>query len=400
MRGKYVSPSPSIVLDFSETLSGAFAGRLLGGLAANVIMVEPAEGSPTRSLPPLDSAAGSGESFASHFVNAGKRSIAVAYAHSGSAALIYDLLAAADIVIGDTDPPTEAAVDFPSIVRRTNPSAVVVWITPFGRTQPYSPKDCPPPLIRYSSSGSLALNGRPGLPPLMPGYGLSEYMPGVVAAICAIAWRRHVSKTNSGQLVDLSAAETDHFTSVYSSVTAAYSGKQESRPVASTRNFGIFECADGHIGIHSLFEQSMLERLFIVLGLPSEYANPPLADSSWDAWLDERRSLIANRVRTMPGRPLVRQALEAHVPFGMVNYVPDLLHSFESLNSDMYFASIQHPITGQESFPIRPIRLEDPFSSTSRAPLLGEHTVDVLREIGYADAQIEKSCMDGVCIQL
>ena len=188
---------------------GELCGRLLNDLGADVIKVEPPEGSPSRSLPPLDPLTPEHSLFFT-MRNCGKRSVVIDPADAASMAAFESLLASADGLVGSAEPGAAAAVGAPELeaeaIAARHPHLVVASITAYGRTGPYAGRDVPGSVID-ATSGMCWKAGLPEREPLMPPGNISGDIAGLMAAfaiVCALIQR---CSHGAGQLIDLSANE-------------------------------------------------------------------------------------------------------------------------------------------------------------------------------------------------
>src|SRR5262245_28882672 len=183
------------VLDLADQ-SGALAGRLLAGLGADVVLVEPPAGSPLRRIPPFFDGGPEGErSLFFWFYAAGKRSLVLDPA--ADSALLDRLAARADVLI-ETGPPGGTAA-----LRAAHPRLVVASITPFGQAGPYRDWRSSD-LVAQAMGGMLAVSGFADGPPLHS-LGLQAYhQAGVLAATGVLAALLARDRTGRGQHVDVS----------------------------------------------------------------------------------------------------------------------------------------------------------------------------------------------------
>ena len=188
---------------------GELCGRLLSDLGADVIKVEPPEGSPSRSLPPLDPLTPEHSLFFT-MRNCGKRSVVIDPADAASMANFEALLASADVLVGSAESGAAAAVGAPELeadaIAARHPHLVVTSITAYGRTGPYAGRDVPGSVVD-ATSGMCWKAGLPEREPLMPPGNISGDVAGLTAAfaiVCALIQRL---THGGGQLIDLSANE-------------------------------------------------------------------------------------------------------------------------------------------------------------------------------------------------
>ena len=188
---------------------GELGGRLLSDLGADVVMVEPPEGSPSRWLPPLDPLTAEHSLFFT-MRSCGKRSVVLDFGTADGRASLEALLASADVLIDSAEPGAHAAAGRPELeaeaVASRHPHLVVASVTAYGRTGPYAGRDVPGSVID-ATSGMCWKAGLPEREPLMPPGNISGDVAGLVAAfaiVCALIQR---CGHGAGQVIDVSANE-------------------------------------------------------------------------------------------------------------------------------------------------------------------------------------------------
>ena len=225
------------VLDLADG-SGAFAGRLLADLGADVVCVEPPGGGRLRYMGPFAGDEAGVERGLHHlFLGAGKRSVVLDRATTAGAERFDALVAAADVVI-DTDPLDHGAL------RRLNPALIHVSVTPFGlsgaRSQ-WRGTD----LVCGAAAGLVWLNGAPADPPNHPGGNQAHKMAGLVAATAALValTGRALGKGAAGVHVDVSVQEAAAYATLQTSNPAIleWQGTVPRRPGLTA----VHRCADG-----------------------------------------------------------------------------------------------------------------------------------------------------------
>ena len=188
---------------------GELGGRLLSDLGADVVMVEPPEGSPSRRLPPLDPLTPEHSLFFT-MRSCGKRSVVLNLGTEDGRASLEALLASADVLIDSAEPGARTAAGRPELeaeaVAGRHPHLVVASVTAYGRTGPYAGRDVPGSVID-ATSGMCWKAGLREREPLMPPGNISGDVAGLVAAfavVCALIQR---CGHGAGQLIDVSANE-------------------------------------------------------------------------------------------------------------------------------------------------------------------------------------------------
>lgn len=364
------------VLDLCDQ-KGALAGKLLAGLGADVVLVEPPSGSPLREIPPLWEGLPAAErSLFFWFYAAGKRSLVLDPASHGGAALLARLAATADVLI-ESDSPGRLAgtVARPDVLMAGNPRLIVASITPFGQHGPYRDWKTSD-TVAQALGGMLYVNGHPDRPPLRS-LGLQAYhQAGIFAATGVIA----ALLAGRGQLVDVSvqaavAAALEHVPGFWHQ-----DGRIARRQgtLHWTRYFRVGRCRDGWVMHCTLGDWTSLLEWMKADGMGSTVDDPALEDikvrqaeaerlfDALDAWA--ARYTVAE---------LARGAQLRRIPYAAVQ-PPEALLRDPHLGERGFFVPIEHPDLGRSvPFPGAPFRLGDAPWRTARPPRLGEHTREV-----------------------
>ncbi len=193
------------VLDLSEEL-GAFCGRILADLGADVIKIEPPSGDPARRLGPFYHDHPHSERSLFWFIHqAGKRGITLDLASASGRALLMQLLERADVVV-ESSPPgylTRLGIG-PETLLAEKPDLILTSITPFGQSGPYRDYQAGD-LELMALSGCMSVAGEPGQPPVRISHPQAGYWAGTYAAAGTILALVHRGQTGEGQQVDVSA---------------------------------------------------------------------------------------------------------------------------------------------------------------------------------------------------
>ncbi|HUY21435.1 MAG TPA: CoA transferase [Acidimicrobiales bacterium] len=370
------------VLELTDE-SAEYCGRLLAGLGADVVKVEPAEGAPSRHIGPfLDDEPGPDRSLAFWADNVGKRSV-VALDDTDVVALC----AAADVVVHTLRPAQAAArgLDVDALHERA-PGLVVCAVTPFGQDGPWADY-LADDLVLMALGGSMAACGYgPGgggvydTPPLASHGDQAWRTASTYAAIAvlgALAWR---AESGQGQLIDVSAHECSASMTEWHLMTYLCSGGVHRRGPHPT-----LTAADGRqvaalnpdfLGPHVF--AGML-RMLEDEGVAGELSDPAFADPVHRAgnYREVWRALKRLAARH-DGETLYRLGQGAGLPWGVIRSPEEVLDD-RHLRARGHFVELEHPELGRSvTYCGAPfVAHGSPWVMERRPPLLGEHTDEV-----------------------
>jgi len=369
------------VLDLTRVLAGPFATMLLADLGADVVKVErPGDGDETRHLPPLRG----GESHYFVSVNRNKRSVVIDLKQPAGRDLALELARASDVLIENFRPGVTArlGLDYEG-ARRVNPEIVYCSISAFGQTGPLAQRSAFD-IAMQAMGGGMSVTGEPDGPPLRSGLPMADLGTGLFAAIGILAAVVEKQRTGRGQLVDVAMFDamagllTQHAGRYF--MTGERAGRAgNGHPAVAP--YGTFPAADGAIVIASLGE-GFWPKTARALGRP-ELAGDERFRTNVDRLRnrDELDALIAaeTRRRTVAEWEEVFQAHD--VPHAPVLDVGQVLDHPQALARGLV-AEVEHAALGRMRTTGRAITLPaHPDARPTAAPLLGEHTDEVLREL-------------------
>lgn len=304
------------VLERSNTVAAAYAGRMLAALGARVVMLEPPDGSRLRQAPPLTD---DGESALFAYLAVGKRSLAADLASAAGRALLDLELARADILIDDTPVRYRAAQGLdPGEIARRFSDLVHVSVLPFGAEGPKADwVGEEVNLLHAGGEGFLLPNGLsnelfPDRPPLKIYGHFGGYQGGAMAAFCALsAW--WAVPFSGGQHVDVSVQDAVLSVGAFA-LQRLGDGSLEHRTTRRFRYGGVFEAQDGFIELLTL-EDRQWTSLVDLLGNPAWAADPGLRDPLERSRRgDEINAHVREWMARHPVEDIVRRAQELGVP--------------------------------------------------------------------------------------
>lgn len=378
------------VVELAHIMAGPVCWRMLADLGADVIKVEKLpEGDQSRSFVPPDIG---GEAAAFLMLNRNKCGIAVDLKTDSGREIVRKLLARADVAIENYRAGTmeRLGLGYDSL-REENPGLIFCEISGFGRTGPYAHLGGFD-LIAQGYSGVMSITGEgPGRPPVKCGAPLTDITAGILAAMAVIAAYVHPLRTGRGQRVDTSLFEAGIIPTYWQAAIALVTGTSPG-PMGSAHPLNApyqsFQTADGWINIGAANQSTWL-RLAQALEMPELAADPRFRDNAGRmAHREELASIIAGRVRRRTTAEWLERLERAGVPAGPVLSIGEMLEHPQTRARGMV-SDVTHTRVGKVPTLGFPVRLsETPAAIRRGAPLLGEHTRQVLRELGYEDEAI------------
>ena len=384
------------VVDLTRVLSGPFCTALLADLGADIIKVEtPGEGDTVRQQGAIVNG------FSSYFANynRNKRGITLNLRSEAGRAILARLIAKSDVLMDNYRPGVLAAMGFDEArLAELNPRLVRGSITGFGNSGPY--RDRPSfDFIAQAMSGFMAVNGAPDEPPMRSGPPVSDLIAGLYAALGIVAGLLRRERVGDGATASVSL--TGGLISFLSFIATDYlaTGQVPVRtgndhPIAAP--YGLFRTADGEIAIAPAGE-AMYQRL--LRALDAETLNEREEFRGGQSRARNRAAINAEieaRTRAMPSAHWIHALNEAGVPCSPVMRLPEVF-------ADPQFAeqctvvTYEQPGRGEVSVLGSPLFVDgEPLPVRRPAPELGEHTDEVLSELGMTREEIEKLRGEGV----
>lgn len=379
------------VLELARILAGPWAGQALADLGADVIKVErPGTGDDTRGWgPPFVPAADGGHLGAAYFhaTNRGKRSIEVDFETEDGRRIVRKLAARSDVLIENFKVGGLArfGLDYESLAAE-NPRLIYCSVTGFGQTGPYAQR-AGYDLMAQGMGGFMALTGSADGEPMRAGVPIVDIFTGVYAALGILAALAQRERTGRGCYIDTALVDTTVGVLANQAMNYLISGEVPRRLGNAHPNivpYQVFPVADGHI-IIATGNDAQYAKLCTVLGEPELAKHPDYIDNA--ARLANREALV-ERLSTLTRRfksaDLLARLEAVQVPAGPINTLDQVFADPQVKHRRMRL-DLPCPAAKGGSIPgVRmPIIMDGmPLAAERPSPRLGEHTAEILREIG------------------
>jgi crotonobetainyl-CoA:carnitine CoA-transferase CaiB-like acyl-CoA transferase len=387
------------VLELAQIMAGPTCGIMLADLGADVVKVERVPGGDDTRM--MNRPSVRGESAAFMAMNRNKRGIALNLKLPAAQQALKRMVARADVVTENYRKGTMEKLGLGyQALKALNPGLIYCSISGYGRTGPYAEKGGYD-LIAQGMSGLMSITGEPGRPPAKSGAPVCDINAGILAALGVVAAYIHRLRTGEGQLVDTSLLEAGIQQTYWQSAIYFATGEVPG-PGGSAHHlsapYQAFRAADGWLTIGGA-NQANWERLVRVLGASEWLADERFRDNA------ERMKNLPALVELMNARLRTRAvrewtaALEAEgVPCGPINSVAEMAADPQTLARAMV-VELEHPRAGRTRALGLPVKLSATPGEVARpAPLLGQHTREVLREYGFTSREIDDLIREGAAV--
>ncbi len=383
------------VLDMATMLAGPYGATLLGDLGADVIKLESHVGDDSRHLGPERD----GEHSPFISLNRNKRSLCLDLGKPGSEEIFARLLKTTDILITNIREPalSKLGVDYDS-VRKHRADVIWIGVTAFGPDGPYAGR----PGIDFLAqgyAGLLSLNGHPGAPPVRVTVPMVDTMTSLTVCTGALAALRVREQTGQGQRIDVSLL--DVLVHAMASGLGAYALTGEVTPRTGNRSqyfspSGVWTCRDGKGIVITCPSDKFFRNLCRALEV--DWAGDARFSTIQSRLADEGtlEALIATRCAALDRDDVLARLIAADVLTAPIHEIPDVVADPQVRHNEM-IVPVEHTKLGTVNVTAPPLKMHGtPASVRLPPPLLGEHTREILGELGYACGEVDKLVGSGV----
>ncbi len=384
------------VLELANFMAGPYCGMVLADLGADVIKVEsPHGGDFSRATGPFVG----GESAGFMALNRNKRSLALDLKAARGKALFLDLVRTADVLVENFRPGAMDALGLGyATLAALNPRLIYSSASGFGQTGPYRERPALD-LIVQGMSGLMSITGEPDRPPVKVGVPIADLTAALFGANAILAALYVRDRSGEGQRIDVSLLESALALAVWE--TSGYFATGEvPEPLGSahrvTAPYQALRTADGYVTIGASTPKSWTA-LCAALGLGHLEHDPRFATvAARRARYQELAALLEAVTTTQPSAHWYRLLEAAGVPCGVLNRI-DQAVADEQVQARGFVVELPHATAGAVRATGSPLRLSrTPVRLERAGPLLGEHTTEVLAELGLDAAEIARLEQAGV----
>ena len=377
------------VLELTQVMAGPFCGQVLADMGADVIKVEPPGGDSTRRS--LGFRMGGDDTAAFLAVNRNKRSLTLDLKQDEHRAAFVRLAREADVVLENNRPGVarRLGVDYETLAK-VNPRLVYASISGFGQTGPYSQRPGYD-LIAQGLSGVMSVTGEPDGNPVKSGIPIGDLSAGLFCAVAILSALHARERTGRGQYIDTSLFEGALALSIWETAELWATGRVPGKLGSAhrlTAPYQALRTADGYITVGGN-TQPLFERLCTAVEAPQLVEDPRFATN------DDRMANVSELVEELEAALASRTTdewvaalVDGGVPCGPIHDYAEVFADEHTRAREME-VTIEHPVEGMIRGLGIPVKLSDTPGSVRRpAPLLGQHTEEILRDAGFSAEEI------------
>jgi crotonobetainyl-CoA:carnitine CoA-transferase CaiB-like acyl-CoA transferase len=388
------------VIDLTHHIVGPYSTKLMADYGADVVKIErPGTGDPSRRLGPFFNDVPDIEASGTFLhLNSNKRSVTLNLKNPTGREILLQLVSDSDVLVESFSPRVmpSLGLDYETL-RAKNPNLVMASISNYGQSGPYRDYKASE-LTLFAMGGVMASTGLPDREPVKLAQTVLQFYAGMVAST-AIAGAYLGAKFHGvGQRVDLSLHQiiaTNQDRGLQTSAEYQYLGQIHPRTRGNRRNIvpnSAYPCADGYVQMFALNQTwqavcTLIERPDLIenphFTAPENFSGNPDVAREFDA-------IFLDWLAAHNKQEIMVRAQQVGYICGAANTMEGAFADLQ-LNSRGFFVEVDHPNAGRLRYPGAPVRMAETPWRAGRAPLLGEHTREILgSRLGYSEVDVEQ----------
>ena len=386
------------VIEFGNFIAGPFCGMLLADMGAEVIKIEPMSGDLARAIPPIID----GKSAAFTTLNRNKKSLALDLKSNRGRSLALEILKSANAIIENNRPGVMQRLGLgEEDIKKINNKIIYTSVSGFGQTGELKNR-AGINLIIEALSGTLSVMGEKGEIPPRPGLQTADILGAMFAAYSTLAGLVGQIKHNQGMYADVSLIEASIASAVWETTEYLSSGivpEQLGHSHRASAPYQLFETNDKRYIAVGAPSDAHFKRLMDILGLNDLVENPKfISYSSRKENENDLVPLVANKIKDWDSSNLEIQLTESGIPCGCVKNYKEALSNPHSVERQLVTE-----ISDGQGAKLKTIRNpviinNKPINIVNLAPKLGEHSFEILNEVGIDENVFSKLVSDGITI--
>ncbi|TYP47436.1 CaiB/BaiF CoA transferase family protein [Thermosediminibacter litoriperuensis] len=384
------------VLDLSRVLAGPYCGMILADLGAYVVKIErPGRGDDSREFGPFVN----GESAYFMSINRNKKSVTLNLKSPEGKEIFKELVKHFDVVVENFRPGTMEKLGLGyDVLKKINSRLIYAASSGFGYTGPYRERPAYDAIIQ-AMGGLMSITGFPGGKPTRVGASIADIATGMFCAIGVLAALVKRQVTGEGDMVDV--AMLDSVVALLENAIARYEVTGELPKPLGNRHpsifpFESFEAQDGDI-IIAAGNDELWAKLCRAIG-KEELANDPRFRTNQlrGQNYNEMKKILDDIIKTKTVEEWIKILEDAGVPCSPINTIDRVVQHPQVLARDM-IVKVRHAVAGEIKMPGCPIKFASENPKIGPAPILAEHTEEVLKEfLGIGDEELARLKASGV----